>query len=165
MTYESSVTVQAKTAPGVSLKIRRMSFARRLELTAALKELLGRLEFASAAETSAAQEAEIALLCGQVDREYVRWGVEAVKGLQVDGEPADVERLLESGPEQLVVEAVELVRREAGLSEEERKNSGSHSIIATETRPGGDATSAASPAWKEEGVVDGLTQGIAEPRD
>lgn len=148
MTYESSVTVEAKSAPGVRLRIRRMSFARRLELTATLKELLGRLEFTSAAEKSAGQEAEVALLCGQVDREYVRWGVESIEGLEVDGEPADVERLLERGPESLVIEAVDLVRREAGLSEEERKNSESHSTTVTETRPDGNATNAASPAWK-----------------
>ena len=66
----------------------------------------------------------------------------------MDGKQADVEDLLERGPEELVIEAVELVRREAGLSEEERKNSESHSTTVTETRPDGNATSAAVPAWK-----------------
>ena len=148
MTYESMVTVEAKTTPDVRLTIRRMSFARRLELTAALKDLLGRIEFVAAGKQSPAQEAEAALLCGEVDREYVRWGVAAVEGLVLDGKRADVEDLLERGPEELVIEAVELVRREAGLSEEERKNSESHSTTVTETRPGGNATSAAVPAWK-----------------
>lgn len=147
MTYESTVRVELKTAPGVELTLRRMSFSRRLELTAALKDLLGRIEFAAAGKASVVQEAEVALLRGQVDREYVRWGVAAVEGLAVDGEPADVQVLLDQGPEELVRETVELVRREAGLSEEERKNSESHSTIVAETRPGGNATNAAKPAW------------------
>ena len=147
MTYESTVKVELRAAPGVEITLRRMSFSRRLELTAALKELLGRIEFATAGEQGTAQEAEVALLCGQVDREYLRWGVVAIEGLLVDGRPADVEVLLDEGPEELVREAVALVRREAGLSEQERKNSESHSTTVAETRPGGNATNAATPAW------------------
>lgn len=147
MTYESIVSVELKAAPGVKLTVRRMSFSRRLELTVALKDLLGRIEFIAAGEKNPAQEAEAALLCGQVDREYVRWGIVAIEGLVLDGKQADVEDLLERGPEELVHEAVELVRREAGLSEKEAKNSESHSTTDTETRPGGNATNAASPVW------------------
>jgi hypothetical protein len=42
--------------------------------------------------------------------------------LSVDGVEATPEVLLERGPEELFREALAAVRREAGLSEEERKN-------------------------------------------
>jgi hypothetical protein len=54
---------------------------------------------------------------------YVAWGVKAVSGLRVDSREAGPELLAEAGPEELFREALAAVRRETGLSEEERKNS------------------------------------------
>jgi hypothetical protein len=51
------------------------------------------------------------------------WGIKAVAGLAVDGKAAGPELLAEAGPENLFQEALAVVRRETGLSEEERKNS------------------------------------------
>ena len=143
MNYESTVKTESEAFPGVWLTVRRMSFGNRLELIRKVKDLLGRMEFLAAGEQGPAEEAEAAVLAGEVDCEYLRWGLEAVDGLEIDGQVATAASLMEKGPEALVAEAVEVVRREAGLSEDERKNSESHSISDTATRPGGNATNAA----------------------
>ena len=142
MTYESTVTVESAKYPGVRFTVRRMSFGRRLELTRTIKERLGRLEFLAAGESGVSDETEAALLTGEIDREYGAWGLAAVDGLEIDGEPATPQSLIDKGPEPLVAEVLEAVYREAGLSEDERKNSESHSTSSKETRPGGNATNA-----------------------
>jgi hypothetical protein len=144
MDYESTITVDSKVLPGVRVTVRRMSFGRRLELTRQVKQLLSRLEFLAAGEASAAEEVEAALAASEIDRVYVGWGLAGVEGLEIDGRPATAELLLDAGPESLVAEALALIRREAGLSEEERKNFESHSISAKENRPDGNATNAAA---------------------
>jgi hypothetical protein len=45
-----------------------------------------------------------------------------VGGLELDGSPASPESLIAQGPEGLFREALEAVKRECGLSDEERKN-------------------------------------------
>jgi hypothetical protein len=87
---------------------------------------------------------EAALAASEIDRVYVSWGLAGVEGLEIDGRPATAELLLDAGPESLVSEALALIRREAGLSEEERKNFESHSTSAKENRPAGNATNAAA---------------------
>ena len=142
MTYESTVTVESAQYPGVRFTVKRMSFGRRLELTRKVKERLGLLDFLAAGEPGAADDTEAALLTGEIDREYGAWGLAAVDGLEIDGEPATPQTLMEKGPEPLVGEVLEAVYREAGLSEDERKNSESHSTSSKEIRPGGNATNA-----------------------
>ena len=142
MNYESTVRTESKVWPGVRLTVRRMSFGNRLELIRKVKDLLGRMEFLAAGEQGPSEEAEAAVLASEIDCEYLRWGLEAVDGLEIDGQAATPGSLIEKGPEALVTEAVELVRREAGLSEDERKNSESHFISDTATRPDGNATNA-----------------------
>ena len=61
-------------------------------------------------------------LGAQIDRLYVEWGVERILGIQIDGEPATPVSLIDSGPEDLFREALEAVRAECGLNEQERKN-------------------------------------------
>ncbi len=147
--YESAVAVPSARRPGVSFRVERMSFARRLELVRQLRDLLGRLEYVQAAPQSPAQQAEAALLAGEIDRVYLRWGLQAVEGLDIDGQAATPESLAERGPEDLVQEALAAIKREAGLTEAERKNSASPSISCGETpcvqdRPDGSATTAGS---------------------
>jgi hypothetical protein len=141
--YDSSVEIRSSSLPGVRFTIERMSFGRRLELIRRLKDWLGRLEFAAAGPEGARREAEAALLAGEIDRIWMAWGLRGVAGLQIDGEEATPEVLLEKGPEALVHEILQAIRREAGLGEAERKNCGSPSISSGETRPGGSATVAA----------------------
>jgi hypothetical protein len=121
MEYASVTVVEPAAAPGVRLVLRRMSFARRVELMRRIRELAGRAEFLKAAE-DAGEQMDAALLRAEIDRLYVAWGVERVEGLVLDGAPATPESLAEAGPEDLFREALEAVRRECGLSEAERKN-------------------------------------------
>lgn len=144
MTYESTRQLESRECAGVRFTVHRMSFGRRLELTRKVRELLGRLEFVRAGPGGSGEDAEAALLAGEIDREYVRWGLASLEGLQIDGQPATPEDLIEKGPEKLVAEVLAAVRREAGLDEEERKNCESHSTSCEGDRPGGNATNAAA---------------------
>ena len=146
--WESAVEVASERWPGVRLTVERMTFGRRLELIRALQEHLGKLDFVAAAPEGPAREAEAALVAGEIDKIYLRWGLREVRGLEVDGEAVTPETLVERGPEDLVQEALAAVRREAGLAETERKNSASPSTFCGEARPaegrpGGSATTAA----------------------
>jgi hypothetical protein len=142
--YDSTVEAGSERAPGVKFVVERMSFGRRLELIRALKEHLGRLEFVAAAPEGPARQAEAALAAGEIDRIYLKWGLRSVSGLVIDGEPVTPETLVERGPEELVEEALAVIRRETGLTEAERKNSGSPSTSCEASRPGGSATTAGS---------------------
>ncbi|HYM09895.1 MAG TPA: hypothetical protein VEU62_04150 [Bryobacterales bacterium] len=144
MQYESTVETRSEKIPGVRFTVERMSFGRRLELIRQLKGWLGRLEFVKAGDPSGPeQQAEAALVAGEIDRIYLRWGLRGIEGFAIDGEAVTPENLMEKGPEELVREILDAIRREAGLSETERKNFKSPSISCEETRPDGSATPAA----------------------
>ena len=121
MEYQSTVTVESKSQPGVRFRLNRMSFGRRLELLRRVRELAGRAEFLEAAEDPR-EKIEATLLVGEIDRLYLLWGLAGIEGLEVDGQAATPERLIEAGPEGLCREILAAVKREAGLSEEEQKN-------------------------------------------
>ena len=120
--YRSEAVVESKIVPGVKFTIAKMSFGRRMELMRRVRELAGRYEFLAASE-NAAEKMDAALLQSEIQRTYVLWGVKAISGLTVNGRSADVELMAAEGPEALFLEALAAVRREAGLTEEERKNS------------------------------------------
>jgi hypothetical protein len=115
------VEVKSRTTPGVTLRVAKMSFGRRVELMQRVRELARRTEFL-AASGEVGEKMDSALLRAEIERLYVMWGVKAVAGLAVDGTIAGPELLAEAGPEELFREALALVRRETGLNEEERKN-------------------------------------------
>jgi len=120
--YTSEVMVKSRAVPGVTFTITKMSFGRRMELMRLVRELAGRTTFL-AASGDAGDKMDAALLQAEIERAYVMWGVKAVDGLTVDGIVAGPEVLAAGGPEELFQEALAAVRRETGLSEEERKNS------------------------------------------
>jgi hypothetical protein len=120
--YSSETVVQSRVVPGVTFTIAKISFARRVELVRRVRELARRTEFL-AASVDSGDQMEAALLKAEIDRTYVTWGVKAISGLVVDNREAGPELLAEAGPEELFHEALAAVRRETGLSEEERKNS------------------------------------------
>lgn len=119
--YWSYRIVESKTFPGVRLKVRKISFGRRIELLKQVAALASKAEYANAS-TDPQEKLEGALLQGEIDRAYLEWGLAGIEGLKIDGENASVEKLINEGPEQLCAEALEAVRREFGLSEEEEKN-------------------------------------------
>jgi len=119
--WSSRLTVASASHPGVEFVIARMTFGRRIELMRRVRDLAARLEFFEAGQ-DAKNGMEASLLAAEIDRLYVLWGLEEVRGLDVDGAPATAERLIEAGPEELFVEALTAVKAECGLSEAERKN-------------------------------------------
>jgi hypothetical protein len=120
--YASEAVVESRTVPGVTFTLAKMSFGRRVELMRRVRELARRAEFLAASEGSG-DKMDAALLQSEIERVFVMWGVKAVSGLVVDARVAGPELLAEAGPEELFREALAAVRRETGLSEEERKNS------------------------------------------
>lgn len=113
--------VPSTAQPGVEFVIARMTFGRRMDLMRRVRDLAARLEYFEAGH-DAKNGMEASLLAGEIDRLYVLWGVEEIRGLQLDNAPATTEQLIESGPEELFQEALAAVKAECGLSETERKN-------------------------------------------
>jgi hypothetical protein len=122
MTYESAVEVESKFAPGVRFTVARMSFGRRIELMRRVRDLAQRKEFLEAGDQPG-DRMDAGLLQAEIDRLYLAWGLRAISGLVLDGNPADPEQLADAGPEELFREALAAVRAETGLTDEERKNS------------------------------------------
>jgi hypothetical protein len=120
MEYESFVEMESTIVPGVRLRVVRMSFGRRVELMRRVRDLARRVECFEAGDLG--QRMDAGLLRAEVERLYVAWGLVAVSGLTVDGAESTAESLIERGPEELFREALAAVRREAGLTEGERKN-------------------------------------------
>jgi len=121
MQYDSVISVESGR-PGVKIRVARMSFGRRLDLMRKVRDLARQVEFLEAGGTPA-DVMEGGLLRAEIDRMLVQWGVVGVTGLQLDGAEANAEALIASGPEDVFREALAAVRRQAGLTEEERKNS------------------------------------------
>ena len=121
MQYESVVEHASKTADGVMYVVARMSFERRMDLARRVREIAQKAEFL-AAGSGTGDQMEAVLLSSEIDRTYLLWGLRDVRGLTLDGEVATPESLVSKGPEPLFREALALVKAEAGLSEDERKN-------------------------------------------
>ncbi|MBV9503814.1 MAG: hypothetical protein JO323_02290 [Acidobacteriia bacterium] len=121
MRYESFTRVDSKIAPGVHFTVWKMSYGRRADLMRRIRDLTRRREFLEASE-SALDKMDSALLGTEINNLYVSWGLRSIAGLTLDGLDATPELLVESGPEELVAEALNAVREQAGLTPSERKN-------------------------------------------
>ncbi len=121
MSWNSHSVIPSASHEGVEFVVARMTFGRRMELMRRVRDLASRLEYFEAGQ-DAKNGMEASLLAAEIDRLYVVWGLEEIRGLEIDGVPATTERLIDVGPEELFVEALTAVRLECGLSENERKN-------------------------------------------
>lgn len=119
--WNSRKVVASEERPGVEFVIARMTFGRRIELMREVRDLAVRLEYFEAGQ-DAKNGMEASLLGAEIDRLYLRWGLEDVRGLELDGVPATAELLIAIGPEELFLEALAAVKAECGLLENERKN-------------------------------------------
>jgi hypothetical protein len=119
--WDSRTIVASQASPGVEFVIARMTFGRRLELMRRVRDLAARLEFFEAGRDGR-NEMEASLLGAEIDKLYILWGLEEVRGLDLDGAPATVASMIESGPEELFHEALSAVKSECGLTGDERKN-------------------------------------------
>jgi hypothetical protein len=121
MNWDSRTLVASEQHPGVIFVIARMTFGRRIELMRQVRDIAARREYFEAGRDSK-NDMEASLLGAEIDRLYLRWGLAEVRGLELDGAPATPESLIESGPEELYIEALTAIRVECGLTENERKN-------------------------------------------
>jgi hypothetical protein len=119
--WNSRKVVASEERPGVEFVIARMTFGRRIELMREVRDLAARLEYFEAGR-DAKNDMEASLLGAEIDRLYILWGLEEIHGLELDGVSATTQSLIESGPEELFLEALAAVKAECGLLENERKN-------------------------------------------
>jgi hypothetical protein len=121
MKYESETVIESEVAPGVTFTVFKMSYGRRAELMRRIRDLARRHEFLEASQRLE-DRMEAALLESEINLEHLKWGLKAINGLTVDGADATPEILAERGPENVFHEVLKVVRAQAGLSPEERKN-------------------------------------------
>jgi hypothetical protein len=119
--WQSRTVVRSECCPGVEFVIARITFGRRLELLRLVRDLAIKLEYFEAGREEK-NRLEASLLGARIDRLYVEWGLEEVRGLEIDGEPATAETLVDRGPEELFHEALAAVKAACALNEPERKN-------------------------------------------
>jgi hypothetical protein len=121
MRHESFAWFDAETRTGVRYRIARMSLGRRIELARKIREAGRSIEFLEAGG-DVREKLEAAVLQGEIDRAYLEWGLDAIEGLEIDGEAATPELLIAKGPAELAAEILKRIRGECGLSDNERKN-------------------------------------------
>ena len=121
VSYESALAIESKVMPGVKFVINRISFGRRMELSRRVREITQKTEFLEAG-SELGEKIEAGILAQEVDAMYLRWALVSVDGLEIDGEAATAEHLLNRGPEELAREIVVAIKEQCGLSEAERKN-------------------------------------------
>src|SRR6266852_981813 len=119
MHYESTLEYHSTACEGVTFRIRRISFAGRLELLEGLQHIAGRAEFLRAGDTPK-DRWEATILEKQVERGYLEWSLVRVDGLTIDGEPATPQLVVDRGPDGLTAEILSAVRSQLGLTEDER---------------------------------------------
>src|SRR6202050_4724483 len=95
--WQSRRLVESEARPGVEFVIARMTFGRRIELMRQVRDLAARLEYFEAGR-DAKNDMEASLLGAEIDRLYIRWGLEEIRGLELDGVPATAGSLIEVGP-------------------------------------------------------------------
>ena len=121
VSYESTLTIESKVMPDVRFIINRVSFGRRMELSRRVRQITHKAEFLEAGN-ELDEKIEAGILAQEVDAMYLRWALVAVDGLEIDGQPATAEQLLDRGPEELAREIVAAIKDQTGLNEAERKN-------------------------------------------
>jgi hypothetical protein len=119
--HESSAWFDAETYPGVRFRVARISVARRIELARKIREIGRKVEFLEAGKDPR-EKLEAAVLTAEIDRVYLEWGLEEIQALTIDGDAATPAALIEKGPLDLAKEVLGRIKRECGLSEEQRKN-------------------------------------------
>jgi hypothetical protein len=119
--HESGVWCDSEAVAGVRFRVKRISVARKIELARAIREIGRRAEFLEAG-SEPREKLEAAVVAGEIDEAYLAWGLEALEGLTIDGEAATPRMLIEKGPLALAGEVIGRIKRECGLSEDDRKN-------------------------------------------
>jgi hypothetical protein len=86
-----------------------------------VRDLLQRLEFHGAGNAPA-DKLEASILAAEMDCLFFRFGVVEISGLLIDGQAADLDTLYGNGPEPLMREIIQAIKKESSLDEEAAKN-------------------------------------------
>jgi hypothetical protein len=116
-----SVTKEALRYAGVRYEIRRISFGRRIELARRIREVGRKAEYLEAGN-DVHDKLEATVLGAEIERVYLDWGLVGVEGIEIDGEAATPQSLIDAGPVELVAEILGRIKAECGLTDNERKN-------------------------------------------
>lgn len=119
--WRSADDYESAKYPSVRFRVSRMSMGRRIELTRRVRDLMQKMEFASAGGTPQ-DHVDAALLAGEIDRVYWEFGLEAIDGLEINGEAATAAMQFERGPEDLSREILERIKQNCQMTDDERKN-------------------------------------------
>jgi hypothetical protein len=118
--YSSLVWRDSATMPGVRFAIRRLSLSQKIDLTQRTRELTQKNEFLRSGDAADQLQASLSDLLAR--KLYLEWGLAEIRGLSIDGSPADIAALVDKAPVNLVDEVISMIQSETGLSEQERKN-------------------------------------------
>ena len=121
ISHASTFQVQSELHPNVVFTLRRITFSRRLELLKRLHPLVARHEHA-AAGSSISEQVVTGISTAEIEQMYLDWGLVSITGLEIDGQACTPDTLVAQGPEDLCREVLDHIRRECGLTEDERKN-------------------------------------------
>jgi hypothetical protein len=116
-----SLTKEALRYAGVRYEIRRISFGRRIELARRIREVGRKAEYLEAGN-DVRDKLEATVLGAEIDRVYLDWGLVGVEGIEIDGEAATPQSLIDAGPVELAAEILGRIKAECGLTDDERKN-------------------------------------------
>jgi len=119
--HQTSFEFSPTSCAGVTCRIRKITFQRRLSLLRELRELARRYEFTAAGET-VQDKYDAAVIQQEINKHYWDHFVLAVEGLSIDGVKASPETLWSDGPDNLVQEILKVVTSQAFLSADEAKN-------------------------------------------
>ena len=161
MEYTNTERIESKLFPGVAFVFYKMIEERRIELRRLAADLSSKLrklatqtrkleyEFAKT-DLSDDQKEDLmeqqdlamnetqSVLITELYPLYIKWGIQSVEGLTVNGEACTAPEGLKWGPEKLYHEALGLVQERMGLTEKQIKNLSS---LTTSTEPEGGETS------------------------
>lgn len=124
-TWESRIWFDAEAMDRVRYQIVRVSFGRRIELARRIREIGRKMEYlqsGAALENGARETLEATVLAAEIDRAYLEWGLVSIEGLEIDGDAATPETLVDRGPVDLAIEILGRIKSECGMTEDERKN-------------------------------------------
>jgi len=133
--FSSKETYESVTCPGVKFTVRVLNDIQRARRDAKLLSVRARINELQDKWTATKDNGGSALDLLKINDEaalltqseltpaYIRAGLISVEGLEIDGAPATVEALIESGPKALVAEVYDACLKASGLGAEETKNS------------------------------------------
>jgi hypothetical protein len=119
--YASVAWFDSVSRPPVRYSIRRISFGKRIELARRIREVGRKAEYLEAGN-DVRDKLEATVLGAEIDRVYLDWGLVGVEGMEIDGEVATPQSLIDAGPVELAAEILARIKAECGLTDDERKN-------------------------------------------